>query len=65
MQCFVEKQFKKIKNIKSWFGVESITKYGVGTTTKGVPKPQVISLDFEWIHWSSEWELMNSPHNFL
>jgi hypothetical protein len=25
----------------------------------------VISLDFEWIHWSSEWELMNSPHNFL
>jgi hypothetical protein len=47
MQCFVEKQFKKIKNIKSWFGVESITKYGVGTTTKGVPKPQVISLDFE------------------
>lgn len=30
MQCFVEKQLKKIKNIRSWFAIESATKYGVG-----------------------------------
>ncbi len=31
-------------------------------TTKGVLVRQVISLDFEWIHWSSEQGLMNCTH---
>jgi hypothetical protein len=34
------------------------------TTTKNVLVHQVISLDFEGIHWSSEWELVNCTHIF-
>jgi hypothetical protein len=55
--------YKKVPRVYNWIQFETCDGLiHANTTTKGVLVHQVISLDFEWIHWFNEQGLVNYTH---